>query len=61
MCYSSWGHKESDTTELLNCLTAPEITLILDKELLVSYSFAKLTKESWVWGIFTSCSHALVI
>ena len=39
----------------------PEITLILDKELLVSYSFAKFTNESWVWGIFTSCSHALVI
>ena len=61
LCCGSWGRKESDTTELLNWLTAPEITLILDKGLLVSYSFAKLTKESWVWGLFTSCSHALVI
>ena len=61
VCCGSWGRKESDTTELLNWLTAPEITLILDKELLVSYSFSKLTKETWVWGIFTSFSHALVI
>ena len=27
----------------------------------MSYSFVKLTNESWVWGIFTSGSHALGI